>query len=173
MSTFTSHFHQISTDDTASAPHHNPHATPNPVDLAALFRLLQDQMGTLAMTAPTDTNRDFLRQLFESLEDDISNPPDRIQGVSQQYLDGLDRVPRKQIKKDEACPICAEKYLDDQYCLVVELPCHHSHRFDLECVGPWLLSKGTCPLCRKDLTKKKEVAVQDGEEDEDLDGLYA
>lgn len=174
MSTFTSHLHQLSTDDTASAPrHHNPHATPNPVDLAALFRLLQDQMGTLAMTAPTEANRDFLRQLFESLEDDISNPPTRIQGVSQQYLDGLDRVPRKQVKEDEACPICAEKYLDDQYCLVVELPCHHSHRFDLECVGPWLLSKGNCPLCRKDLTKKKEVVVEDDEEDDDPNGLYA
>lgn len=176
MSTFTSHLHQISTEGGApgTQQHNNPHATPNPVDLAALYRLLQDQMGTLAMTAPTEANRDFLRQLFESLEEDIANPPTHIQGVSQEYLDALDRVPRKQLKKDETCPICAERYLDDPYCLAVELPCHHSHRFDLECVAPWLQSKGTCPLCRKDLTKKKEVVVpDDDEEDGDQDGLYA
>ena len=173
MSTFTSHLHQLSTNDPSAGPHHNPHATPNPIDLAALFRLLQDQMGTLAMTAPTDANRDFLHQLFNSLESDIANPPEQIQGVSQDYVDGLDRVSRKKIKEVETCPICAERYLDDPYCLVVELPCHHSHRFDLECVGPWLLSKGTCPLCRKDLTKKKEVVIEDDEENEDPDGMYA
>ncbi|KAK0707539.1 hypothetical protein B0H67DRAFT_315535 [Lasiosphaeris hirsuta] len=175
MSTFTSHLHQI-VPDSNPAPeqqHNNPHAVPNPVEVAALFRLLQDQMGTLATTAPTDANRDFLRELVEALEEDVAHPPTSIPGVSQEYLDGLDRVSRKTIKKDETCPICAERYLDDQYCLVVELPCHHSHRFDLECVGPWLRSKGTCPLCRKELAKKKEVVVDDDEEDDDPNGLYA
>lgn len=105
---------------------------------------------------------------------DVSHPPMDHPGVSPLYLDSLDRVPRKNLKPNETCPICAEKYLDDQYCLVVELPCHQSHRFDLECVGPWLLSKGTCPLCRKDLAKKKEiVVVDDDEENDDPDGLYA
>ena len=178
MSTFTSHLHQIvpessSSGTSSAAPHNNPHAVPNPVDVAALFRLLQDQMGTLATTAPTDANRDFLRELVEALEVDVANPPTEIPGVSQEYLDGLDRVPRKTLKPDETCPICAERYLDDQYCLVVELPCHHSHRFDLECVGPWLRSKGTCPLCRKELAKKKEVTVLDSGDDDDMDGLYA
>ncbi|KAK3349408.1 hypothetical protein B0T25DRAFT_242046 [Lasiosphaeria hispida] len=175
MSTFTSHLHQIvpDSDPAPEQQHNNPHAVPNPVDVAALFRLLQDQMGTLATTAPTDANRDFLRELVEALEEDVAHPPTSIPGVSQEYLDGLDRVARKTIKKDETCPICAERYLDDQYCLVVELPCHHSHRFDLECVGPWLRSKGTCPLCRKELAKKKEVVVDDEEEDDDPNGLYA
>lgn len=174
METFTAHIHQIMPDASESEPHHNPHAVPNPADVGALFRLVQDQMGTLAMTAPTEENRDFLRQLVEALEIDVARPPKEIPGVSQEYLDSLDRVNRKTLKKDETCPICAERYLDDPYCLVVELPCHHSHRFDLECVGPWLRSKGTCPLCRKDLNKKKEVVVPDGEEeDDDMNGLYA
>ncbi|KAK5661940.1 hypothetical protein OQA88_10050 [Cercophora sp. LCS_1] len=174
MSTFTSHLSQIVPSDAPSSPvHNNPHAVANPVDLAALFRLVQDQMGTLATTAPTDENRDFLQQLVEALETDVANPPVSLPGVSQEFLDGLDRVARKRLKEDETCPICAEKYLDDQYCLVVELPCHHSHRFDLECVGPWLRSKGTCPLCRKELAKKKEVVVQDDDEEDDMDGLYA
>lgn len=36
---------------------------------------------------------------------------------------------------------------------MVELQCHHSHNFDLECVGPWLQLKGTCAICRTDFTK--------------------
>ena len=130
-------------------------------------------MGTLATTAPTPENESFLRELVESLELDVARPPTQIPGVSQEYLDSLDRVSRKTIQKDETCPICAERYLDDPYCLVVELPCHHSHRFDLECVGPWLRSKGTCPLCRKDLNKRKEVVVDEDEEEDDMNGLYA
>ncbi len=178
MASFTSLLHQLSPEGDAAAAaahptHSNPHAIPTPVDMAALFRLVQDQMGTLSTTAPTEDNRNFLRELVEALELDIENPPETIQGVPQLYLDTLDRVPRKKLKADESCPICAEKYLDDQYCLVVELPCHHSHRFDLECVGPWLLSKGNCPLCRKDLTKKKEVVTVEDDEEDDMDGLYA
>ncbi|EGO53980.1 hypothetical protein NEUTE1DRAFT_68293 [Neurospora tetrasperma FGSC 2508] len=186
MSTFTSHLHNIAPESstptstsasTSSQHHNNPHATPNPVDLAALYRLLQDQMGVLALSAPTDENRNFLNSLIDSLEEDIHRPPTQIEGVSQEFLDGLDRVDRKKLKEDEQCPICAERYLDDQYCLVVELPCHHSHRFDLECVGPWLRSKGTCPMCRKEMGKRREVVTkkeeEEEEEEDDMDGLYA
>ncbi|KAH9884091.1 hypothetical protein F4778DRAFT_788009 [Xylariomycetidae sp. FL2044] len=186
MSSFTSHLHQISTDDdndnddNATPSHHNhhhAHAGPTPVDLAALFRLVQDQFATLALDAPTDANRRFLEELATALERDIGAPPDRVPGVSQEYLDALDRVARKALKRDDTCPICAEPHLDDPYCLVVELPCPGRHRYDLECVGPWLQSKGTCPMCRADLTKKKTVVVpkaEDGdeEEEEDVDGLY-
>lgn len=65
----------------------------------------------------------------------------------------LEQVPKKSLKPDEACLIYAEKFLDDQNPLMVELQCHHSHKFDLECVGPWLQLKGTCPICRTDATK--------------------
>jgi len=53
--------------------------------------------------------------------------------------------------------------LDDAYPLVVELPCHKTHRFDLDCVGPWLRLNGTCPLDRKDLMKKREVPMKSKE----------
>ncbi|KAH7629735.1 hypothetical protein B0T09DRAFT_340043 [Sordaria sp. MPI-SDFR-AT-0083] len=181
MSTFTSHLSNINPESSTSSSshqhHNNPHATANPVDLAALYRLVQDQMGVLASSAPTPENRSFLESLVDTLQEDVLHPPTKIEGVSQEFLDGLDRVDRKKLKEDEQCPICAERYLDDQYCLVVELPCHHSHRFDLECVGPWLRSKGTCPMCRKEVGKRREVVVEKKEEDEeeedDMDGLYA
>jgi hypothetical protein len=193
MSTFTAHLHTIVPESNTTSQqqqqqntpsshqhqhHNNPHAVPNPTDTAALFRLLQDQMGTLATTAPTESNRTFLESLVEALELDVAHPPREIEGVSQEFLDALDRVPRKTLKDDDTCPICAERYLDDPYCLVVEMPCHGSHRFDLECVGPWLRGKGTCPLCRKEVGKRREVEVGDGkgeeeEEEDDMDGLYA
>ena len=91
MSTFNAHLRQIATgpdgSPAADAPlHQNPHARPDPVDLGALFRLLQDQMGTLATDAPTEANRDFLRGLVELLELDVHNPPTQIPGVTQEYL---------------------------------------------------------------------------------------
>lgn len=186
MSTFTAHLHNLLPDSTPSTTqtntnphehHNNPHAVPNPSDTSALFRLLQDQMGTLATTAPNEANRAFLTSLVEALELDVAHPPQQIEGVGQEVLDGLDRVSRKTLRDDDTCPICAERYLDDPYCLVVELPCHGSHRFDLECVGPWLRGKGTCPMCRKEVGKRKKVvveaSVEEGEEEDDMDGLYA
>ncbi|WYZ37777.1 hypothetical protein EsH8_II_001283 [Colletotrichum jinshuiense] len=181
MSSFTSFLSNLTTDSPSQSSaqqqtrHTNPHATPTPVDAAALYHLLQQQFQTLFSTAPNDDNARFLSSLVEALESDIASPPTEIPGVSQEYLDSLDRVPKKTLGADEACPICAEKFLDDQYPLVVELPCHSSHRFDLECVSPWLRSKGSCPMCRKDLTKKKEQIVvdDDDEENDDPDGLYA
>ncbi|SPO05003.1 uncharacterized protein DNG_07688 [Cephalotrichum gorgonifer] len=182
MSTFYSFLDQISTtaaptarSSTISSPtHHNPHAMPTPVDVTRLLRLVQEQMETLATTAPSPENRDFLTQLVSALEDDILDPPETVHGVGQEFLDGLERVNRKKLGEDESCPICAERFLDDKYCLVVELPCHKSHKFDLECVGPWLQSKGCCPFCRADFTKKKEVVVvEDDEEDDDPMGMFS
>ncbi|KAI1158301.1 hypothetical protein F5B18DRAFT_102074 [Nemania serpens] len=169
MSSFHSHLHQVTSDQTSSR------VGATPVDMAGLFQLLQDQYATLAINAPTEENRVFLSSLIQTLEADAGNPPDHVAGVNQAYLDTLDRVSRKRLQSDPegACPICAEKFLDDPYPLVVELPCHGSHAFDLECVGPWLLSKGTCPMCRKDLTKRNTAEIpKDEEEDEDVDGLY-
>ncbi|OAA61059.1 Zinc finger, RING/FYVE/PHD-type [Niveomyces insectorum RCEF 264] len=182
MSTFTAHLNNVATaatgagnSDDGDRHHNNPHATPTPVDVAAVFRLVQDQLLTLLPDAPTTANRALLEQLATQLEQQIADPPREIAGVSSAYLDALDRVPRKRLGADEACPICVERYLDDPYALVVELPCHASHRFDLECVGPWLLAKGSCPLCRTDLTKKKQAVVvpdDDDEDDDDTGGMF-
>ena len=98
---------------------------------------------------------------------------DEIKGVSQDFIDGLDRVPKKLLKKTDICPICAEPFLDDKYPLVVQLPCHPSHKFDLECIAPWLKLQGTCPLDRKELEKKKKIVVPVDEEEEDYDDMIA
>lgn len=181
MSTFTAHLEQIRPGLAAAGSgagqqgqrqHNNPHATANPSDLSTMFRLVQDQLGTLAADAPSEENRVLLAGLVEALEADIAHPPYEMAGVSQSFIDGLDRVPRRALKPQDACPICAEPHLDDEHCLVVELPCHKSHRFDLECVAPWLLSKGTCPLCRKEMDKRKEPEPKADDEGEEYDDFY-
>ncbi|KAF4974060.1 hypothetical protein FZEAL_9000 [Fusarium zealandicum] len=172
MASFFSLLDQLAEPTGDQTPQHNPHATPTPVDAAALFRMLQDQLQTLYTTAPTEDNRRFLRDLITTLEGDIHDPPTRLRGVSQQFVDSLDRVNRKTLGDDD-CAICKVPYLEDQYCLVVELPCTGAHRFDLECVGPWLRSKGTCPMCREEMEKRKEVPVVEDSEDEDGDMMYA
>lgn len=188
MSSFDSLLHQVNpaSDPSNTTPRHNPHSVANPNETAGLFRLLQDQFATLMQDSESgSTNQTFLRSLIEALESDIDSPPTELQGVSQQYLDSLDRVNRKKLREDDSCPICAEQYLEDKYCLVVELPCHGKHRFDLECVGPWLQSKGTCPMCRMDLSEgsrkkaadekakaQKAAMDDDDEDDEDPAGLY-
>lgn len=176
METFFNLLHQVDDGGVDRLPNNNPHATPTLPDVANVFRLLQDQMQTLAATAPTAENRTFLLDLVESLEGDIQDPPTRLEGVGQDFLDGLDRVSRRTLRQDDDCAICKIAYLEDQYCLVVELPCKGHHRFDLECVGPWLRSKGTCPMCREEMGRKKTVVLptdDDDDDDEDADMMYA
>jgi hypothetical protein len=174
MSSFFNQLSQITTDSTPAHTHNNPNATPTPVDVAAANRLLQDQYTTLLSDAPDPSNAAFLASLIESVQASIDSPPTTVAGVPQEYLDSLDRVPKKKLGKGDSCPICGERFLDDEFPLVVVLPCHSTHRFDLECVGPWLRLNGTCPLDRKDLMKKKEI-VKDDEEDEEenYESMYA
>jgi len=113
-----------------------------------------------------------LRGMIEDLEGRAANPPTKLEGVPDSYLDGLERVPKSMLKKDAACPICSEPFLDDEYPLVVRLPCNDKHLFDLECIRPWLKLNPTCPLDRKELLKKKETPPRDDEE-EDYDDYYA
>ncbi|PQE21739.1 Zinc finger RING FYVE PHD-type protein [Rutstroemia sp. NJR-2017a BBW] len=159
MSSFFNQLSQIETSDSTTDPtrqHNNPHAVPTPVDVSAAYRLLQDQYLTLRSDSGGSSSANpLLDVLIESTQSQIEYPPTQTNGCSQTYLDTVDRVPRKSLKPDETCPICGEKFLSDEYCLVIVLPCHPTHKFDLECVGPWLRINGTCPLDRK--------AVGDGE----------
>lgn len=90
----------------------------------------------------------------------------------------LERTPKSALNKSQVCPICNVPFLDDEYPLVVQLPCHPTHLFDLECVRPWLRLRGTCPLDRFDFAKqereKKEAQQQLAEQDEEeeWDGMY-
>lgn len=62
----------------------------------------------------------------------------------------------------------------DPYPLVVELPCNTNHRFDLDCIRPWLKLNSTCPLDRKDLLKKKAPPPPpEDDEDGEWDDMFS
>lgn len=95
-----------------------------------------------------------------------------VDGVPDGFLDALDRVPKSKLKAEDECPICGERFLDDQFPLVVRLGCRGRHVFDLECIAPWLKIRSTCPMDREGLVKKREVVVVDEEEEEEFDENY-
>lgn len=175
MSSFFNQLSQITTSGT-STPHNNIHSTPTPVAIAAAEDLLRSQFASIHADSDNPRHQAFLESLIASTTEAIDNPPKTVEGVPQSYLDELERVDKRTLKKTDACPICNEAFLDDEYPLVVVLPCHRSHRFDLDCVGPWLRMNGTCPLDRKDLMKKKEAVkpkVGEEGEDDEADLMYA
>ena len=113
----------------------------------------------------------------------ILSPPFHLEvGVELVLMFGLglvlDRVPKTSLKPAQSCPICGNAFLEDKYPLVVRLPCHPTHLFDMECVRPWLRLRGTCPLDRTDFAKqerekaeaRRKKPVED--EEEEWDGMY-
>lgn len=161
--------HNISGGQTAR---HNRTLAQQP-DLVGFFNM--DRSGT--------TNRDAFQAMAQALQNMQDSPlaetlvqqlmeesamgdHSTSKGMPQEYLDSLDRVPRKQLKPSDECAICATSYLEDTHPLVVRLPCNGRHHFDLECIGPWLKLHSTCPMCRQDLQAKKQAPVAEDSEEE-------
>ena len=58
----------------------------------------------------TGEQESFIAQLLQHARE----PPEEVVGVSQDFMDNLERVPKKQLKKTEECPICAQPFLDGE-----------------------------------------------------------
>jgi len=111
-----------------------------------------------------------IEEILEALGLHGEEPPSH--QVSQQFLDSLERVDRKKLGPGDECAICAVPHLDDEYPLVVALPCQGRHRFDLECVSQWLQRSTTCPMCRTDLMKKPKIIPVVEDDEEEYDDMY-
>ncbi|KAJ5669634.1 hypothetical protein N7462_010704 [Penicillium macrosclerotiorum] len=174
-------------------PDHRPHAVPVPGDVSAAFYSLAEAFEVMrrdarAAVAPegeeghngddNTTSDELLTRMIQTLLSDADTPPREVEGVSEEFCDMLDRVPKSALSPSQTCPICNNPFLEDQYPLVVQLPCHPTHLFDLECVRPWLRLRGTCPLDRIDFAKqqrekdeaRKKLVEED--EEEEWDGMY-
>ncbi|EHY60095.1 hypothetical protein HRR83_006455 [Exophiala dermatitidis] len=158
------------------------YALPVPGDVSAAFTSLAEAFQIIQRENDhADSN--LLQDMISSLIEAAEHPPREVKGVDEEYIAGLERVNIKTVKKDAECPICGNAFVDDPHPLVVRLPCHPTHIFDLECIRPWLLLNGTCPLDRMDLAQRerdrkqklleeiKKNAAPDDEEEE-WDGLY-
>lgn len=67
------------------------------------------------------------------------------------------------VNNSVTCPICVCDFDEDDDIRV--LPCDARHRFHQECVDPWLLNVSRfCPLCRWDLSTRKDGTKIAGEE---------
>ncbi|KXT04666.1 hypothetical protein AC578_2125 [Pseudocercospora eumusae] len=175
LSTFFSTLDLV--DTSGSRQPRNANSLPLPQDVSAAFRTLANAFSIMRgpeTHASVDSNSELIASLVESLMASAEHPPSQVQGVSDEFIEQLERVPKKTLEKtpDKSCPICANPFLEDTHPLVVSLPCHADHLFDLECIQPWLKLNPTCPLDRKELIKKKEPPPKD-EEEEEYDDMYA
>lgn len=57
-------------------------------------------------------NQEFLQSLIDELDADALDPSGKKGGMPQSFFDTLERIDKKQLKKDEECPICTNKFLD-------------------------------------------------------------
>lgn len=127
-----------------------------------------------ARVLSSDDHSDPLEGLISFLDDTALNPPRELEGVSDTFLADLERIPKAKLKQGESCAICANEFLEDKYPLVVRLPCHKDHIFDLECITPWLKVNPTCPMDRQRLIKEKiQVKPEIDDDEEEFDDMYA
>jgi len=116
LSTFFSTLELVDTSDPQS--HHNAHATPQPENVAATFRLLANAFEMMQGRAEEDQTQapgqgnDLLANMIEILRQNADDPPTEVKGVPNSFLDELERVPKKALRKDDTCPICVNPFLD-------------------------------------------------------------
>ncbi|KAF2860567.1 hypothetical protein K470DRAFT_270615 [Piedraia hortae CBS 480.64] len=155
-------------DTSGSHAPQNPHSLPFPEDISAVFRNLAEAFVLMNQNEPENN---LLQPLIDSLLASAADPPAKVDGVSDEFLAQLERVPKKSLTQDMVCPICSTAFLDDPHPLVVRLPCHKDHIFDLECIQPWLKLNPTCPVDRKKMIKEQAAPVED--DDEEYDEMFA
>ncbi|KAG7691392.1 hypothetical protein KL930_005308 [Ogataea haglerorum] len=147
---------------------------------------LRDVLDTFLTGGRTENQSSIISEYLESLRQQEHSPEmmealvraildpngaplhDENKGIDDDLLDTFERVKISSIPKDKCCPICTNEFHQEEYPLIVQLPCNPKHYFDLDCIGPWLKLNRTCPLCRVDVTQKKKIEISDSEEEQDL-----
>ncbi len=105
-----------------------------PRDISAAFRNLANAYEMMRTTdgdvQPIDSNDALLGQLISSLMESAEHPPSEVQGVSDEYIEQLERVPKKKLKEDMSCPICGNPFLEGMYtpCYPFSFPIKASFR---------------------------------------------
>lgn len=125
----------------------NSHSVPTPVDVSSTFRLLADAYtvmmrdeGREPVPGTGGPGDGLLAQLVEQLRDSADHPPRELQGVPDSFLDELERVPKKNLKESDSCPICSEAFLNGMPIFIL------SHRSLL--TGPLQINTHSSSACR-------------------------
>ncbi|KAI5369801.1 Putative Zinc finger, RING-type [Septoria linicola] len=174
LSTFFSTLDVV--DTSGSRQPQNANSLPHPSDISAAYRTLANAFEMMRGSGSSqDPHSDLMESLIESLMSTAEHPPTKVAGVSDEFIAQLERVDKTELQKkaDGTCPICSNPFLEDKHPLVVRLPCHDDHIFDLECIEPWLKLNPTCPLDRKELVKKKVEVPKVEDDEEEYDDMYS
>jgi hypothetical protein len=115
LSTFFSQLELVDTSDPQA--HTNANAVPQPENMSAAFRLLANAFelmrGRPAEEEASGEN-DLLANMIEVLRQNADDPPTELKGVSDSFLDELERVPKKSLKPTDTCPICVNPFLEGE-----------------------------------------------------------
>lgn len=63
-------------------------------------------------TSQEQGHNELLEQLVESLMQGAEHPPTEVQGVSDEFIEQLERVPKKSLNAEQSCPICSNPFLE-------------------------------------------------------------
>jgi len=90
-----------------------------PRDISAAFRNLANAFTMMqggSGASQEQSHNELLEQLVESLMQNAEHPPSEVQGVSDEFIEQLDRIPKKSLKQDQSCPICSNPFLEGTHC---------------------------------------------------------
>ena len=91
----------------------NENSIPLPQDVSAAFQTLANAFSQMRGGGNEDhDNSELLGGLIESLMASAEHPPTQLQGVPDEFIEQLERIPKKNLKPDESCPICANPFLE-------------------------------------------------------------
>lgn len=114
LSTFFSTLDLV--DTSGSRQPQNAHSLPLPRDISAAFRNLANAFemmrGGHEGASAGDGHDELLETLVQSLMQNAEQPPTEVEGVSDEFIEQLERVPKKMLKADMSCPICANPFLE-------------------------------------------------------------
>lgn len=85
--------------------------------MAATYRLLANAFEMMLGRVPdedarNDPSNNLLMEMIEYLRQNADDPPSELKGVPDSFLDELERVPKKSLKKTDTCPICVNPFLE-------------------------------------------------------------
>ena len=89
-----------------------------PRDISAAFRNLANAFEMMregdahAANESHHSHDDLLGRLVSTLMESAEHPPSEVQGVSDEFIEQLERVPKKSLKPDMSCPICSNPFLE-------------------------------------------------------------
>lgn len=110
LSTFFSTYELVDTSG-EHTPHHNANALAQPENISAAFRTLANAFLAMEHDQGGSGENPVLEEMIQHLVQFSEDPPDKVDGVPDTFIEDLDRV-RKEKLEGKDCPICGLPFLE-------------------------------------------------------------